>query len=120
MFDSKEIARKSLQRAVQIQDEKAQNRRFGITVGASAAMFAVMFASVLTIFSPGANSGDIVTINEHGVPLSSSQPVEATQRTECTVCGADLQECEGECESDCDVCDSCISERALRLDLFLL
>ena len=82
MYDSKEIAAKSLQRATEIKETRARNRRLLMTIGASTALCAVVLVTAFTVFSHLTDENDI-TISDPVVPLSPSPKMNTILCEEC-------------------------------------
>jgi hypothetical protein len=97
MFDSKDIARRALQRASQIKEEKARRRNFSVTIAAVFCICASLFIAERTLFtSITENDGDHVIISDVEIPLGNAAMLD---KDKCPECDSELieDECE-ECE----------------------
>ena len=75
MFDSKEIAKRSLERASEIKQVRTRRRQFGVAIGATFCLCAMMLVAEQTLFSSvddGNDNGTYIMISDPQTPLAPS------------------------------------------------
>ena len=95
MFDSKEIAKRSLLLAEQIQQERTRKKRNAIRAGSALSVCAVVLVGAFTVFTQNAADYGIY-IDDAQIPLYMYPPI---YYEKCIRCGAksEYEQCE-ECE----------------------
>ena len=99
MFDSKEIAKRSLQRATEIKEVRTRRRQFGVAIGATFCLCAMMLVAEQTLFSSvDEGDGTYIMISDPQTPLA---PAPIFYRDFCPDCEIELdqEECP-ECGED--------------------
>lgn len=95
MFDTRVIARQSLQRADKIKTSKKSARRQATVISsACAAGIGVFFFVLATGILPGSGDPVVIDIEEQKTPLAASPMETQTERNViiCSVCGTEIDE----------------------------